>query len=185
MNFDPLKLAGAWLISTDRKADERGWFTRTYCKDEFAQIGFSKEWLQHNQTFTIHKGTIRGMHYQNLPFAEIKLVRCVAGAVYDVIVDLRYGSPTYLQWQAVELSAGNGKMLFIPEGFAHGFQTLSENTELVYCHSERYQPGYEAGLFYADPVLAIHWPAPVTVTSERDMNHALITADFQGINFAI
>ncbi len=185
MNFEPVGLAGAWVISVDRKCDERGWFSRTYSKDEFAQIGFSKEWLQHNHTYTITKGSIRGMHYQQLPFAETKLVRCVSGAVYDVIVDLRYGSPTYLHWQAVELSADNGKMLLIPEGFAHGFQTIKEDTGLVYCHSEKYQPGYEAGLYYADPSLNIQWPLPVSVISERDMSHPLITEDFRGINLAI
>ncbi|HSN59676.1 MAG TPA: dTDP-4-dehydrorhamnose 3,5-epimerase family protein, partial [Ferruginibacter sp.] len=115
MTFTPVKLLGSYIISLDLFKDERGWFARTYCKNEFAQIGHNKEWVQMNHSYTVRKGTIRGMHYQRPPHAEIKMVRCIAGAVYDVIIDLRKGSPTYLKWFGTELSAANKKMIYIPE----------------------------------------------------------------------
>jgi len=182
MIFTPTILAGCYIIDLKLLEDERGWFTRTYCKDEFAEIGFAKEWVQHNHTYTKQKGTIRGMHYQQLPFAETKLVRCTAGVVHDVVVDLRKTSQTYLQHISVELSSKNQRMLFIPEGLAHGFQTLTEDCELLYCHSRFYNPSSEKGLLYKDPVLNIVWPLNVTQVSERDAAHLLIKKDFTGLS---
>src|SRR3569833_1753664 len=135
MNFSQVELAGAYEVELTPFTDNRGWFARTYCKTEFAEIGHTAEWVQLNHSFTTHEGTIRGMHYQLPPFREIKLERCVAGAVFDVIVDKRENSKTFLQWYGTELSAKNMKMLYIPEGFAHGFQTLQNDCELIYHHS--------------------------------------------------
>jgi dTDP-4-dehydrorhamnose 3,5-epimerase len=182
MKFTETPLSGSYLIEPNPFTDERGWFARTYCKNEFQQIGHTKEWVQINHSFTTKKGTIRGMHFQYPPFTEIKMLRCIAGAVYDVIVDIRSGSPTFLQWFGVELTAANKKMLYIPDGFAHGFQTITENAELIYHHSSFYQPGHEGGLKYDDPKLNIQWPLPVTEISARDNQHPFITNDFTGIN---
>lgn len=153
------------------KGDNRGWFMRSFCKKEFEAIGHTKEWVQMNHSYTSKKGTIRGMHQQIAPYAEIKLVRCIAGSVYDVVIDVRKDSPTYLQWFGCELSATNKQMIYIPEGFAHGFQTLTDDVELLYHHSEFYQPGYESGIMYNDPKIKVVWPLALTEISERDLNH--------------
>ena len=134
-----------------------------------------------NHSFTTSKGTIRGMHYQLPPFREIKMVRCIVGAVFDVIIDIRKGSKTFLQWMGVELTAANKKMLYIPEGFAHGFQTLTDNCELLYHHSEFYNPGAESGIRHDDPLINISWPTPLTVISDRDRTHVLLNESFKGI----
>jgi dTDP-4-dehydrorhamnose 3,5-epimerase len=181
MTFTETALKGSYIISLKPFSDERGWFARTYCKNEFAAIGHSKEWVQMNHSFTVEKGTVRGMHFQHPPFSEIKMVRCIAGAVMDVIVDIRKDSPTFLQYVSVELSAVNKQMIYIPAGFAHGFQTLADDTELIYHHSEYYQPGVEGGLRYNDEILNIQWPLPVINVSERDNNHPLQDAQFKGI----
>ena len=181
MIFTALHLDRSYLIEPVLFGDERGWFARTYCKNEFAEIGHIKEWVQMNHSFTNTKGTIRGMHYQLPPFSEIKLVRCISGAVYDVIIDLRKASATYLQWYGVELSAKNKKMIYIPEGFAHGFQTLSADAELIYHHSQFYAPGVEGGIRYNDPKLNIEWPLEVSVISERDKQLALLDDNFKGL----
>jgi dTDP-4-dehydrorhamnose 3,5-epimerase len=181
MIFTPTPLAGAYVVDLEPFSDDRGWFARSYCKNEFAQIGHHKEWVQLNHSASYQAGTLRGMHFQLPPFREIKMVRCIAGAVLDVIVDLRKDSPTILQWFGQELSAVNRKMLYIPEGFAHGFQTLTDNVELLYHHSEFYTPGAEGGLRYDDPRLAIQWPLDVTVISDRDRGHPLIDQNFKGI----
>lgn len=182
MKFTETKLKGSFVIEPEPFSDNRGWFARTYCKKEFQQIGHTKEWVQINHSFTLKKGTVRGMHFQHPPFTEIKMLRCIAGAVYDVIVDIRTGSATFLQCFGVELSAENRKMLYIPGGFAHGFQTLADNTELIYHHSAFYEPGHEGGLKYDDPKLKIQWPLPVTEISARDGSHSFITNNFTGIN---
>src|SRR6478752_4125211 len=135
MKFTETSLKGSYTIDLNLFKDERGWFARTYCKNEFETIGHAKEWVQLNHSFTKQKGAIRGMHYQLPPFSEIKMVRCIAGAVYDVIIDLRKDSETFLKWFGVELSAENKKMIYIPEGFAHGFQALTNDCELIYHHS--------------------------------------------------
>lgn len=181
MIFTPTTLPGSYTIDLSPFSDSRGWFARTYCKSEFAQIGHTKEWVQINHSFTAAAGAIRGMHYQLPPFTEIKLLRCIAGAVFDVIVDIRKDSPTFLQWFGTELSSTNKKMLYIPAGFAHGFQTLSADCELIYHHSELYTPGAEGGLRYNDPALGIEWPLPPTELSERDKQHPLLNANFTGI----
>jgi len=181
MIFTPTSLEGSFIIDLEPRSDERGWFARYYCKDEFQEIAHQKEWVQMNHSFTSKKGAIRGMHFQVAPHKEIKMLRCIAGSVYDVIIDLRKGSDTFLQWIGVELSAVNKKMLYIPEGFAHGFQCLEDNCELIYHHSEFYQPGAEAGIRYNDPLADIQWPLPPTIISARDLNHSYLDENFKGI----
>ncbi len=181
MIFTPTILPGSYVIDLHPHTDDRGWFARYYCKKEFEAIGHVKEWVQMNHSVTKKKGSIRGMHYQLPPFSEIKLVRCIAGVVFDIIVDLRRDSATFLQWFGQELSAENKKMLYIPEGFAHGFQCLSENCELLYHHSEFYTPGFEGGIRYDDPVINIQWPLPVSVLSERDTTHPYLDNQFKGL----
>ena len=183
MKFKQTKLADCYVIELDRFSDSRGWFSRTFCSEEFKSIGLEDAWKQHNHSFTVKKGTIRGLHYQKMPATEIKLIRCIAGKVYDVALDLRSESSTYLKWHAEELSAENQKMIFIPKGFAHGFQTLTDNAELLYCHSETYQPEYEMGLNYSDQKLQIQWPLSITEISDRDKNHPFINVDFEGVTF--
>ena len=181
MIFKETSLKGSYVLTLEPVEDERGWFTRTYCKNEFLAIGHNKEWVQMNHSFTKQKGTVRGMHYQRPPYGEIKLVRCIAGSVYDVIIDLRADSATYLQYFGIELSAVNKKMIYIPEGFAHGFQALSNDAELIYHHSQFYLPGVEAGVSYNEPVVNIKWPLELTNISERDNSHPFIDANFKGL----
>ena len=181
MKFIPTPLKGCYVIELDRVMDERGWFARTYCKNEFGQLGHTGEWVQLNHSFTAAAGTLRGMHYQLPPFGEIKLVRCIAGAVYDVVIDLRKDSETFLQWFGVEISAANSKMIYIPAGFAHGFQAIVDNSELIYHHSQFYSPGVEAGIKYDDPKVRIGWPLPVAGISERDEHHRQLDENFKGI----
>jgi dTDP-4-dehydrorhamnose 3,5-epimerase len=182
MKFIPTGLTGAFIIEPNILQDERGAFFRTFCKDEFKTIGHEKEFVQMNHSITAKKGTVRGMHFQSPPFSEIKLIRCVRGEVYDVIVDLRKGSPTFLKWFGAVLSAENKKMMYVPEGFAHGFQTQEENSELVYCHTQFYTPAAESGLNTADEKLNIVWPLPVTFLSERDQQFSFIDKNFTGIS---
>jgi dTDP-4-dehydrorhamnose 3,5-epimerase len=181
MIFTETMLKGGFVIDINPFEDERGWFARTFCKEEFKKIGYVGEWVQLNHSFTKQKGTIRGMHYQMPPFSEIKLVRCIAGAAFDVIVDIRKNSRTFLHWVGVELSAKNKKMIYIPEGFAHGFQAMEDGTELIYHHSVFYKPNVEGGLKYDDPKLNINWPLDAINISERDKNHTLLTNNFIGI----
>jgi dTDP-4-dehydrorhamnose 3,5-epimerase len=182
MIFTPTFLQGNFVIDLNVNTDDRGWFGRTFCRDTFEkEIGHTKEWMQMNHSFTTLKGALRGLHYQIAPFSEIKLVRCVAGSVFDVIVDIRKNSPTYLQYFGTELSSVNKRMMYIPEGFAHGFQTLEKNTELIYCHSENYNAGAESGILYNDPILKINWPLSVTEISKRDTEHTFINSDFKAL----
>jgi dTDP-4-dehydrorhamnose 3,5-epimerase len=182
MIFTPTPLQGNFLIDIKVNADERGWFGRTFCKETFKnEIGHTKEWVQMNHSFTNLKGTIRGMHYQLAPHTEIKLVRCIAGSVFDVVVDLRKDSKTYLQYFGAILSSSNKTMMYVPQGFAHGFQTLAPNTELIYCHSEIYNGDAEAGILYNDSLLNILWPLEVTELSQRDTEHSLINSDFKAL----
>ncbi|HLX93842.1 MAG TPA: dTDP-4-dehydrorhamnose 3,5-epimerase [Puia sp.] len=181
MIFSPTSLRGNYTIEPDIHSDERGWFARYYCKREFESIGHREEWLQCNHSYTKSSGSIRGLHYQLPPYEEIKLVRCVRGSVFDVVVDLRKNSPTLMQWHGAELSATNRKMMYIPRGFAHGFQTLSEDCELIYHHTEYYEREHEAGIRYNDPRLGIRWPLEPGVISERDRQHALLDQSFKGI----
>lgn len=181
MIFHKTPLTGCYRIEPEVFTDQRGWFARTFCKNEFKAIGHDKEWLQLNHSFTNLAGTIRGMHYQLAPFSEVKLVRCIAGKVFDVVVDLRKDSVSFLQWYGLELSAANKQMIYIPEGFAHGFQTLEDNTELLYHHTAFYAPGVEAGIRYDEPRINISWPQGVTLVSSRDGQHALLDENFKGI----
>lgn len=181
MKFTSQALSGVYTIDLNLLSDDRGSFARTFCKNEFEKIGYVKEFVQFNQSWNIKQGTIRGMHYQIPPFQEVKLIRCIRGAIFDVIIDIRKGSPTFLQHLAIELSEENNTMLLIPEGFAHGFQTLRDNTQLLYHHTEYYKPNSETGLRFNDEALNISWKLPVSVISERDQNHPLITQNFKGI----
>lgn len=181
MIVNETSLKGSYVLTLEPIEDERGWFARTYCKNNFLAIGHTKEWVQMNHSFTKQMGTIRGMHYQRPPYGEIKLVRCIAGSVFDVIIDLRSNSETFLQCFGIELSATNKKMIYIPEGFAHGFQTLSNDAELIYHHSQFYLPGVEAGIKYDEPAIIINWPLEITSISERDNSHPFIDANFKGL----
>ena len=167
--FRETELAGAWVIELDRREDARGFFARTWCEDEFSQHGLDTRVVQCNLSHNERRGTVRGMHYQLPPHAEVKVVRCTRGAVYDVIVDLRRESPTYGRWIGVELSAENGRALYVPEGFAHGYQALENGTETYYQVSTFYAPGAERGLRWDDPALGIDWPLPdEAFLSEKD-----------------
>lgn len=181
MTFSPTPLKGSYVIDLTPFSDERGWFARTYCENEFKEIGHIAKWVQMNHSYTAKKGTIRGMHFQESPYREIKMVRCIRGKVFDVIIDIRKNSPTFLQWFGLELSAGAMNMLYIPAGFAHGFQTLNDDCELIYHHSEFYTPGAEGGIKYNDPAVDIRWPIGVSFISERDLNHSVLNENFKGI----
>lgn len=168
MFFTETELAGAYIIDLDRREDNRGFFARTWAQEEFEAHGLNTRVVQANMSYNHTRGTLRGMHYQRAPYAETKLVRCVQGAIYDVIIDLRPESATYKRWIGVELTAENRRALFIPEGFAHGFQTLADNSDVTYQVSEFYTPGAEGGIRYNDPAFEIQWPLEVTVISEKD-----------------
>lgn len=168
MKFIPASLAGAYVVEPERLEDERGYFARTFCRDEFAAHGLNPELVQCNVSFNAKKGTLRGMHYQAKPNEEAKLVRCTRGAIFDVIIDIRPESPTFRNWFAVELSAANGRMLYVPEGFAHGFQSLEDGSEVFYQMSERYAPESARGIRWNDPAFGVRWPLPDPVVSQRD-----------------
>ncbi|HET6328429.1 MAG TPA: dTDP-4-dehydrorhamnose 3,5-epimerase [Planctomycetaceae bacterium] len=176
MKFTETWLAGAYLIDIEPREDERGFFARTFCRREFEDHGLEPNLLQCSVSFNRCQGTIRGIHFQRSPYQETKIVRCTAGAIFDVIVDLRADSPTFLKYLAVELTAENRRALYVPKDFAHGFQTLAEETEVAYQMSEFYAPNSAAGLRWNDPLLAIEWPLPVSVISQQDA----ASADFQG-----
>lgn len=168
MNFKPLALAGAYRILPDIHRDERGSFVRTWCRQEFEKHVGGVDFVQASLSSNTRAGTIRGLHYQSVPFGETKLVRCVKGCVFDVVVDLRPESPTFRQWHAEELSEINGVALLIPEGVAHGFQSLCDESSLLYQISPYYAPEAARGVRWDDPAFAIKWPLPVSVISERD-----------------
>jgi dTDP-4-dehydrorhamnose 3,5-epimerase len=168
MRFTPTRLSGAFILDPERREDARGHFARTFCRREFEAHGLKPDIAQANVAWNARKGTLRGMHYQVAPAAETKLVRCTRGALWDVIVDLRPESPTFLEHVGVELSAENGRQLFVPELFAHGYITLADDTEAAYQVGEFYAPDAERGIRFDDPALGIAWPIPVTVISEKD-----------------
>jgi dTDP-4-dehydrorhamnose 3,5-epimerase len=171
----------AFVLQVEPYADHRGKFARIYCQNDLKQIGHYKQIVQINHSLTRKSGAIRGMHFQYPPKAEIKMVRCIRGSVFDVIVDLRSNSPTFLYWYGEVLSDDNLKMMYVPESFAHGFQTLEENTELLYLHTEFYSPEHEGGLRYNDPMINIAWPLEVTEISEKDQKYPLLSEEFEGI----
>jgi dTDP-4-dehydrorhamnose 3,5-epimerase len=171
MKFIETALKGAFIIEPEFSTDERGFFARTWCKNEFGEHGLLPDLVQCNISFNKRQGTLRGMHYQVPPHEESKLVRCTMGAIYDVIIDLRPRSPTFKAWVSVELTAENRKMLFMPAGFSHGFLTLTDNTEVFYQMSEFYAPECARGVRWNDPAFDIKWPAEVTVISEKDMQY--------------
>jgi dTDP-4-dehydrorhamnose 3,5-epimerase len=168
MNFTPLPIDGAWEITLERRGDARGWFARGYCDAEFAANGLNTAWVQCNQSFSAAPGTLRGLHFQRPPHAEIKLVRALRGRVLDVMLDLRAGSRTLGRHVAVTLDAERMNAVYIPAGCAHGFQTLTDDCELLYAHSAAYAPEAEGGVDACDPALGIEWPLPVAARSPRD-----------------
>lgn len=176
-----LPLAGLKLVERQRLDDERGFLSRLFCAEELAAAGWNHPIVQINHTSTARCGTVRGVHFQRPPHAEMKLVSCIRGEVWDVAVDLRVGSNTFLRWHAERLSVGNGHALLIPEGFAHGFQAMTDDVELLYCHSAAYTPTAEAGLNAKDLMLAITWPLKITEMSPRDAQHPMLNEQFEGV----
>ncbi|MGB7159625.1 MAG: dTDP-4-dehydrorhamnose 3,5-epimerase [Tepidisphaeraceae bacterium] len=168
MRFEETPLVGAFVLDLEERGDDRGFFARTFCRQEFLDHGLKPAVAQCNLSFNYRGGTLRGMHYQVAPAAETKLVRCTRGRIYDVIVDLRPASPTYLKHFAIELTEQNRKSLYVPEQFAHGYQALTDGAEVAYQVGEMYTPGHERGIRYDDPALGITWPMPVTVISPKD-----------------
>ena len=175
------KLTGLFVIERQAIADARGSFARLFCDDELRECGWFKSIAQINHTITSRRGAVRGLHFQRPPHAEIKQVTCIRGEVWDVAVDLRWNSPTFLRWHAEKLSAENRRSLIIPPGFAHGFQALSDGAELIYFHSAAYAPSHEAGLDVRDVKLAISWPLPIAELSPRDQAHPAIEPGFEGM----
>ena len=181
MKLVPTPIAGVVRVDTAPHTDARGAFARFFCEDSLSTVLGGRRISQINHSRSAERGTVRGMHFQHAPHAEMKFVRCLKGRVWDVAVDLRADSPTFLQWHAEELSPANAGMLVIPEGCAHGFQALEEDSELLYLHTAVYTPGAEGGVRYDDPALAITWPLPATNISPRDAGHPWITTDFTGL----
>jgi dTDP-4-dehydrorhamnose 3,5-epimerase len=181
LTITDLHLAGLKRVQRQRLGDNRGFLARLFCAEELASAGWTKPIAQINHTYTAKQGTVRGMHFQRPPHAEMKLVSCMRGEVWDVALDLRADSPTFLRWHAERLSAENRSALLIPEGFAHGFQALTDDVELLYCHSAAYVTQAEGGLNPNDPCLAIVWPLAITELSARDAGHTLIASDFEGV----
>lgn len=171
MKFIETPLKGCFVIELEKREDERGFFARAFCTKEFGEHGLDSAIVQINNSLSVDKGTLRGMHYQLAPKAETKMVRCIKGSLFDVAVDLRKDSPTFLKWFGTELSAENRKMLFVPKGFAHGFLTLEANTEAFYLVTECYSPEHERGIRYNDPRINIQWAGEPKVVSEKDLKH--------------
>lgn len=171
MIFNKTKLEGAWTITIKKLEDERGFFGRSWCQKEFDEHGLVSTVVQANVSYNKKKGTLRGMHYQEHPYEETKLVRCTRGAIYDVVIDLRPGSPTYKQWIGEELTADNYTMLYVPRNFGHGFITLEDDTEVTYQVSQFYTPGAEKGIRWDDPAFNIQWPVQPLLISEKDRSH--------------
>jgi dTDP-4-dehydrorhamnose 3,5-epimerase len=181
MNVRPTALAGVVTVDTERREDPRGSFARLFCERELGGLLGERRIVQINHSRTLAVGAVRGMHYQNPPHAEMKLVRCLKGRVFDVAVDLRAGSQTMRKWHAEELSAANGRMMVIPEGCAHGFQVLEPDSELLYLHTEFYTPAAEGGVRPDDAAIAVAWPLPLRDLSARDRGHPLLVPDYAGI----
>ena len=168
MIFSETELQGLYVIEPERLEDERGFFARVWCEQEFKENGINTQFVQSNVSFNKYRGTLRGMHYQTAPYEEAKLVRCTAGSLYDVAIDIRLESKTFMQWISVELTANNRRLVYIPEGFANGFLTMEDNTEVFYLMSQFYAPAYARGFRWDDPVFGIEWPMEVRSISDRD-----------------
>lgn len=181
MKFLKTKIKDLYIIEPEPIQDNRGKFYRIFCEEELKEIGHTKKIVQLNQSFTKKKGAVRGMHFQNPPKAEIKIVKCINGSVFDVAIDLRKKSQTFLQWHSEILSFKNKKMLYVPEGFAHGFQALEDNVELIYFVTEFYSPKSEGGVRYNDPKINLKWPLEVSNLSDKDKNWPLIDSNFKAI----
>jgi dTDP-4-dehydrorhamnose 3,5-epimerase len=179
MQFIPTALEGAFEVRHDVRSDARGRFRRQYCEREFGAAGLNTKWVQVNHSVTLGVGSIRGMHFQRPPAAEAKLVSCPVGRAFDVVVDLRSGSPTFLQWAAVEIDEQTS--FYIPEGCAHGFQALTDELHLIYQHSALFMPEAEGGVRFDDPAIGIDWPLPVGTVSDRDRTFKLIDDQFEGV----
>jgi dTDP-4-dehydrorhamnose 3,5-epimerase len=182
MNVHATGIAGVFVVDTDSRQDDRGAFARLFCANDLREVLGDRHIVQANMSRTSKVGAVRGMHFQYPPHAEMKAIRCQQGRVWDVIVDLRAGSPTFLQWHAEELSRENARMIVAPEGCAHGFQVLEPDSEMLYLHTAFYHPAAEGGLRHDDPALAISWPMAATELSERDRSHPLLKTDFAGIH---
>jgi len=181
--FDLLPTPISGLVVIQRKAlkDERGFFERFFCSEELRFAGLNRPIIQMNRSLTVKKGTVRGLHFQYPPFAETKIVSCLKGEIFDVAVDIRSGSPTFLRWHGEILSGENRKSLLIPEGFAHGFQTVNNESELLYLHTAAFAPDAEGGLNTKDPMLGIVWPLPISELADRDGSHPFLSRDFEGL----
>ena len=181
MDIIDLELSGLKLVNFDSFVDNRGAFTRIFCHDVLSEVLELRKVVQINHSMTVDKGAIRGMHYQVPPFWEMKFVQCIRGSVFDVVIDLRGNSSTFLEWHGEELKASDKKMIIIPEGFAHGFQTLETNSEMLYYHTEFYNPSCEDGIAYDDPRVNIKWPIEVKVVSSRDKSFNKLKPEFSGV----
>ena len=181
MNIIKIPLQDAYIFEPVPFADHRGIFARIFCQRELNHIVNNKNVVQINHSLTRQKGALRGMHFQYPPKSEIKMVKCLRGSVFDVMIDLRRDSSTFLKWHGEVLSAENMRMIFVPEGFAHGFQTMEENSELLYLHTEFYSPEHEGGVRYDDPAINISWPLTATDISVKDRGYPLLSKDFKGI----
>lgn len=179
INVQPIE--GLYLVELNSAEDSRGSFTRVFCSNELKNVMNNQNIVQINISKNNQKGLIRGIHYQKKPNAEVKLINCIKGKIYDVVVDLRISSKTFLQWRSYELSQDDNKMLIIPKGCAHGFQTLTENSNLLYFHSEFYSPDQEEGINYNDPIIKIKWPLPIREVSNRDKEFKFLNNNFKGI----
>lgn len=183
MQFSETKIKGCFLVSPEPLSDERGWFARVFCEDEFKKhLNVDLKFVQINHSFNAKKGTFRGMHFQQAPYSEDKLIRCIAGSVMDIVLDLRKESPTFMHWMGVELSAKNRQLIFLPKGLAHGFQTLEDNTELIYHHTTAYHKEADRGILYNDPRVNIHLPLDVSMISEKDKSYSVLDNHFNGID---
>lgn len=181
MIFTPTKLRDAYIVEIEKREDDRGFFARSWCRREFAERRMVSDLAQANVSFSLKRGTLRGMHYQMKPYEETKLIRCTRGAIYDVIIDLRPNSTTYGQWVGAELTADNYKMLYVPEGLAHGFQTLSDDAEVAYQMSQFFTPGAARGIRYNDPAFGIQWPMKVEVISSEDASWPDFSTNLQAM----
>jgi dTDP-4-dehydrorhamnose 3,5-epimerase len=182
MKFNGTKISGCYVIEPTSIDDDRGWFSRVFCKELFrTHINRELEFVQINHSFNHKKGTFRGMHYQTTPYCEDKLIRCISGRVMDFVLDIRKESPSYLQWISVELSAENQQLIFLPKGTAHGFQTLEDNSALIYHHSVAYQKDADRGILFDDLLVNIELPLPITLISEKDRSYHPLDNNFKGI----